>query len=49
VRELLEVYARCAREGLPMYGGGMGELGVGCGQIELLAAIVHPDAPTTSP
>jgi len=28
-----------------MYGGGMGELGVGRGQIELLAAIFHPDAP----
>jgi L-alanine-DL-glutamate epimerase-like enolase superfamily enzyme len=45
VRELLEVYARCAREGRPMYGGGMGELGVGRGQIELLAALFHPDAP----
>jgi L-alanine-DL-glutamate epimerase-like enolase superfamily enzyme len=45
VRELLEVYARCAREGRPLYGGGMGELGVGRGQIELLAAIFHPDAP----
>ena len=28
-----------------MYGGGMGELGVGRGQIELLAALFHPDAP----
>src|SRR5688500_3344421 len=45
VRGLLEVYARCAREGRPMYGGGMGELGVGRGQIELLAALFHPDAP----
>jgi L-alanine-DL-glutamate epimerase-like enolase superfamily enzyme len=45
LRALLEVYARCAREGRPMYGGGMGELGVGRGQIELLAAIFHPDAP----
>jgi hypothetical protein len=45
VRELLEVYARCAREQRPMYGGGMGELGVGRGQIELLAALFHPDAP----
>lgn len=42
---LFGVYARCAREGRPMYGGGMGELGVGRGQIELLAAIFHPDAP----
>ena len=28
-----------------MYGGGMGELGVGRGQIELLAALFCPDAP----
>jgi L-alanine-DL-glutamate epimerase-like enolase superfamily enzyme len=45
VRGLLEVYARCARERRPMYGGGMGELGVGRGQVELLAALFHPDAP----
>jgi hypothetical protein len=45
MRELFGVYARCAREGRPMYGGGMGELGVGRGQIELLAAMFHPDAP----
>lgn len=45
LRALLEVYARCAREGRPMYGGGMGELGVGRGQIELLAALFHPDTP----
>lgn len=42
---LLELYARCARERRPMYGGGMGELGVGRGQIELLAALFHPDGP----
>ena len=45
LRELFNVYARCARDGRPMYGGGMGELGVGRGQIELLAALFHPDAP----
>jgi L-alanine-DL-glutamate epimerase-like enolase superfamily enzyme len=45
LRALLEVYARCARERRPMYGGGMGELGVGRGQIELLAALFHPDTP----
>src|ERR687892_575816 len=45
LRTLLEVYARCARERRPMYGGGMGELGVGRGQIELLAALFHADAP----
>jgi hypothetical protein len=42
---LFEVYARCAREHRPMYGGGMGELGVGRGQIELLASLFHADAP----
>jgi hypothetical protein len=45
LRALLEVYARCARERRPTYGGGMGELGVGRGQIELLAALFHADAP----
>ena len=45
LRALFAVYARCAREGRPMYGGGMGELGVGRGQIELLAALFHADAP----
>jgi hypothetical protein len=45
LHDLFEVYARCAREGRPMYGGGMGELGVGRGQIELLAALFHPDTP----
>ena len=28
-----------------MYGGGMGELGIARGQIELLASLFHPDAP----
>ena len=41
---LFEVYARCGRERRPMYGGGMGELGVGRGQIELLASLFHADA-----
>jgi L-alanine-DL-glutamate epimerase-like enolase superfamily enzyme len=45
VRTLLDVYAHCARHGLRMYGGGMGEIGVARGQIELLAALFHPDAP----
>jgi hypothetical protein len=45
LRPLFEVYARCARERRPMYGGGMGELGVGRGQIELLASLFHADAP----
>ena len=30
-----------------MYDGGMGELGVGRGGMQLLASIFHPDGPTT--
>jgi hypothetical protein len=42
---LLEIYEWCAAHDVAMYGGGMGELGVGRGQIELLAALFHPDTP----
>jgi L-alanine-DL-glutamate epimerase-like enolase superfamily enzyme len=45
LRALLDVYAHCHAEGLRMYGGGMGEVGIARGQIELLAALFHPDAP----
>jgi hypothetical protein len=45
VRTLLDVYATCRERGVRMYGGGMGELGVARGQIELLASLFHPDAP----
>jgi hypothetical protein len=45
LRPLLELYAYCEAEGLAMYGGGMGELGVGRGQAQLLASLFHPDAP----
>jgi hypothetical protein len=45
VRTLLDIYAHCERAGIAMYGGGMGEVGVARGQIELLASLFHPDAP----
>ncbi len=45
LRPLLALYERCEAEGLAMYGGGMGELGVGRDQIQLLAALFHPDGP----
>src|SRR4051812_46883154 len=45
LRALSDIYALCAREGIAMYGGGMGEIGVARGQIELLAALFHPDRP----
>jgi L-alanine-DL-glutamate epimerase-like enolase superfamily enzyme len=45
LRPLLEIYEHCSEHGIAMYGGGMGELGIGRGQIELLAALFHPDTP----
>jgi hypothetical protein len=45
LRTLLDLYADCDARGLVMYGGGMGELDVGRGQIQLLASLVHPDGP----
>jgi hypothetical protein len=43
LEELFAVYARCEADRLRMYGGGMGELGVARGQIQLLASLFHPD------
>jgi len=45
IQPLLELYAHCDANGIRMYGGGMGELGVARGQIELLASLFHPDTP----
>lgn len=45
LQELSRLYAYCAAAGIQMYNGGMGELGVGRGQAQLLAALFHPDAP----
>ena len=45
LRSLFDLYAACAARGLITYGGGMGELDVGRGQIQLLAAIFHADSP----
>ncbi len=42
---LFELYEECDARGLVMYGGGMGELSVGRGQIQLLASLFHPDGP----
>ena len=43
VSRLFEFYDRCAEEGISLYGGGQFELGVGRGQIQLLAGLFHPD------
>jgi L-alanine-DL-glutamate epimerase-like enolase superfamily enzyme len=45
VERLLDFYDYCAAEGIALYGGGQFELGVGRGQIQLLASLRHPDAP----
>lgn len=45
IRSLLDVYDVVAERGMIVYGGGMGELGVGRGQIQLLASLFHPDGP----
>jgi hypothetical protein len=45
LRSLFAVYAACEERGLITYGGGMAELDVGRGQIQLLASLFHPDSP----
>jgi L-alanine-DL-glutamate epimerase-like enolase superfamily enzyme len=45
LEKLFAVYDHCREHGVRMYGGGMGELGVARGQVELLASLFHPDAP----
>jgi hypothetical protein len=45
VERLLEFYDGCAERGIVLYGGGQFELGVGRGQIQLLAALFSPDGP----
>lgn len=44
VERLFEFYDRCAENGIELYGGGQFELGPGRGQIQLLAALFHPDS-----
>ena len=45
VRALLAAYDYCEARGISAYGGGQWELGPGRGQIQLLAALFHPDTP----
>jgi hypothetical protein len=45
LQELMSVYEFCEREGIRVYGGGQGELGVGRQQIQYLASLFHPDTP----
>jgi hypothetical protein len=43
VEALFAGYDHCDAKGIEMYGGGQSELGVGRGQIQLLASLFHPD------
>jgi hypothetical protein len=45
VKALFTAYDFCAERGMGAYGGGQYELGAGRGQIQLLAALFHPDGP----
>ena len=45
LEELFAVYEYCEQNGLAVYGGGQGEVGLGRGQIQYLASMYHPDTP----
>jgi hypothetical protein len=45
LRELSAVYEHCEREGIAVYSGGQGEVGVGRGHIQYLSSLFHPDTP----
>ena len=45
VEKLFAAYDYCEERGIRAYGGGQWELGPGRGQIQLLAALFHPDMP----
>jgi hypothetical protein len=45
LRDLCETYDHCAERGIGAYGGGQWELGVGRGQIQVLASLFHPNTP----
>ena len=45
VERLFAAYDYCEANGIGAYGGGQWELGPGRGQIQLLAALFHPDMP----
>ena len=45
LQALCATYDYCAERGIGAYGGGQWELGVGRGQIQVLASLFHPDTP----
>jgi hypothetical protein len=44
VQRLFDFYDHCEANGIGLYGGGQSELGVGRGQLHLLASLFHPGA-----
>ena len=45
LREISSIYEHCEREGIAIYSGGQGEVGVGRGQIQYLASLFHSGTP----
>jgi hypothetical protein len=45
IERLFAAYDHCEARGIGAYGGGQWELGIGRAQIQLLAALFHPDTP----
>jgi L-alanine-DL-glutamate epimerase-like enolase superfamily enzyme len=45
LRQLCDTYDYCTEQKIGAYGGGQWELGVGRGQIQVLASLFHPDTP----
>ncbi|RQH03307.1 hypothetical protein [Natrarchaeobius oligotrophus] len=45
LESLFETIAHCDERGIRLYGGGQFELGVGRGQLQLLASLRYPDGP----
>lgn len=43
LERLMDFYDHCEASGIGLYGGGQSELGVGRGQLHVLASIFHPD------
>ncbi len=45
LEEILAIYEYCESEGLAVYSGGQGEVGLGRGQVQYMASLYHADTP----
>lgn len=45
LEEILAIYEYCENEGLAVYSGGQGEVGLGRGQVQYMASLYHADTP----